>query len=108
MKTNDIKKGMRVLLAYGDQRGNPCRVGSFAEWNAIRGNTSFRPWEGEMVDNMKGNTRMVNVHGFETEAGSVYSHDIMAVWHEDGLYWEEVEHTPAQLKLKQQIKDMGF
>lgn len=31
-----------------------------------------------MFDNMRGNIRMVEVYGFETEIGSVYAHDIVA------------------------------
>jgi CO dehydrogenase/acetyl-CoA synthase beta subunit len=47
---------------------------------------------------------VVNVEGFETEAGSVYSHDIEFV-QVDGK-WERVEHTPAQIKLKEQVRAM--
>ena len=72
MKTNDIKKGMRVRLRNG--------------------------WYGTMADNMKGNTRMVEVEGWFTETGSVYSHDIAFV-EVDGE-WLTVEHTKAQLDLK--------
>jgi hypothetical protein len=72
MRTNDIKKGARVKLRCG--------------------------WYGTMADNMKGNTRMVDVEGFEREIGSVYSHDIVEVI-EGGTPFR-VEHTPAQLKLK--------
>lgn len=53
MLTNDIKKGMRVQLSNG--------------------------WFGTMMDNMRGNTRMVEVEGIFTEIGSVYAHDIVAV-----------------------------
>lgn len=73
MKTNEIKKGTRVLLRNG--------------------------WQGTMWDNARGNTRMVEVEGFFTEIGSVYSHDIMAAKGPDGN-WIPVEHTPAQLKLR--------
>lgn len=72
MKTNDLKKGARVRLRNG--------------------------WEADIADNMKGNTRMAKVYGFETEIGSVYSHDIAAV--KVGEAWEPIEHTPAQVKLR--------
>ena len=75
MKTNDIKKGARVHLRNG--------------------------WQGTMKDNAKGNTRMVEVEGFYTEIGSVYSHDIVAVETPTGLV--AVEHTPAQLKLRKLV-----
>ena len=92
MKTNDIKKGMVIQLNNG--------------------------WYGIMADNMKGNTRMVDVDGVFREIGSVYSHDIKYYWPFHGLALgaeiltegmpEAVEHTPAQLKLKKQVKAMGF
>ncbi len=77
MKTNDIKKGMRVKLANG--------------------------WEGTMADNMRGSTRVVEVEGFFTEMGSVYSHDIKFVRPTPDSGWLLVEHTPEQLKLKKAV-----
>lgn len=82
MKTNDIKKGMRVYLSQG--------------------------WEGTMKDNLKGNRRMVEVEGIYTEIGSVYAHDILGVLDVDKGEWVLIEHTPAQLKLKQQLAGMGW
>ena len=75
MKTNDIKKGMRIKMANG--------------------------WYGTMMDNMRGNTRMAEIEGFETEIGSVYSHDIECVIIDNKTIM--VEHSPAQLHFKQQI-----
>ena len=80
MKTNDIKKGMRIQLASG--------------------------WFGTMFDNKKGNTRTAEVEGYETEIGSVYSHDIKKVLVNG--QWETVEHTPEQLKLKNDLVAMGW
>ena len=51
LTTNSIKKGMGVKLRNG--------------------------WYGIMADNMRGNTRMVDVDGMYREMGSVYSHDII-------------------------------
>lgn len=73
MKTNDIKKGTRIRLNNG--------------------------WYATMYDNKRGNIRMAEVEGTYTEIGSVYAHDIAFVWTDDG--WVSIEHTPAQLKLKQ-------
>jgi hypothetical protein len=75
MKTNDLKRGARVMLANG--------------------------WEADIMDNMKGNTRMARVYGFETEIGSVYSHDIVAV--RIAEEWHEIEHTKDQDKLRSQL-----
>ena len=87
MKTNDIKKGMVVELNNG--------------------------WFGIMADNMKGNTRMVDVDGMYREMGSVYSHDIIRAWktnlklgseidttYNQSVYGIEVEHNKKQLELK--------
>jgi len=99
MKTNDIKKGMVVKLKNG--------------------------WFGVMADNMRGNTRMVDVDGLYREIGSVYSHDIVKAWktnvdlgsdimeaisatQEASYKWEWVEYTKGQLRLKAQVMAMGF
>ena len=87
MKTNDIKKGMNI------------RTGQLGI-----------PVSGVMLDNLRGNTRLVDVKGSEVgmfdEMGSVYAHDIISV-EVDGE-WEDVEHTEAQLKLKKQLSTMGW
>ena len=82
MKTNDLKKGTRVKLANG--------------------------WEAEIWDNKKGNTRVCNVFGFFTEAGSIYAHDIVA--YQDSLdNWHyDIEYTDAQLKCKKAVRSMGW
>ena len=84
MVTNEIKKGMKVLSV---QLGVPV--------------------SGIMMDNKKGNTRLIDVKGSEVglfdEMGSVYSHDITEYQDEDG-FWQVVEHTEAQLKLKQTVR----
>lgn len=76
MKTNDIKKGARVHLRNG--------------------------WQGTMMDNARGNIRMVKVEGYVTEIGSVYSHDIIQATDLDGK-WSEIEYTSAQLKLSKLV-----
>ena len=82
MKTNDIKKGMRIKTV---QLGTPVT--------------------GVMEDNMKGNTRMIKTNGSEIgmfdELGSVYAYDIQSV--EVIGKWVAVEHTPKQLKLKELV-----
>lgn len=73
MKTNELKKGDRILLRNG--------------------------WYGTIKDNMKGNTRLAEVEGYFTEIGSVYSHDIEFYINEDELP-VEIEYTKKQLDLK--------
>ena len=68
MKTNDIKKGMRIQLKNG--------------------------WYATMEDNRKGNIRMATVEGYFTETGSVYAADIVRVLVDD--QWVKVEHTENQ------------
>ena len=87
MKTNDIKKGTRIRLRNG--------------------------WYGTMADNMRGNTRVVDVEGYERETGSVYSHDILqAIVPLSGTVNLSsvimIEHTPSQLKLRAQLKALGM
>ncbi len=87
MTTNEIKKGMKILSV---QLGVPC--------------------SGIMMDNLKGNTRLVDVKGSEVgmfdEMGSVYAHDIILV--EVNSNWVDVEHTEKQLKLEKQLANIGF
>ena len=87
MKTNEIKKGMKIKVT-----------------------NLPAPVTGIMMDNLKGNTRLVDVKGSEVglfdEMGSVYSHDISMV--EVDEKWIRVEHTDNQLKLKQKVASLGF
>lgn len=76
MFTKDIKKGTRIKMANG--------------------------WFGTMKDNARGTTRIVEVEGYYTETGSVYSHDIQSV--QVGDSWVVVEHTEKELQLKQQVE----
>lgn len=103
MKTNELKKGDLVRLRNG--------------WYAV------------IADNKKGNIRMAEVYGIETEIGSVYAHDIVTQLAETSGPTEDnpvvvraragspkpfkdsacyvvrsIEHTPEQLKLKQQTE----
>ena len=61
------------------------------------------------MDNLRGNTRLVDTKGTEVglfdEIGSIYSHDIVLVQDEDGA-WQNVEHTTAQLELKETISNL--
>ena len=87
MKTNEIKKGMKIKVT---------NLGT--------------PVTGIMMDNLKGDTRLVEVKGSEVgmfdEMGSVYSHDIALV--EVNEKWITVEHTEKQLKLKRKVASLGF
>jgi len=84
MKKKEIKKGMKIKSV---QLGQEC--------------------SGVMADNMKGNRRLVDVKGSEVglfdEIGSVYSHDI--VWAKGPDGWVRVTHTPAQIQLREEVKN---
>lgn len=87
--TKDLRKGMRVMLSA------KASMYSLPRWQAV------------VADNCsKANTCFCEVFGLDTEFGSVYSHDVEAVLI-DGK-WEAIEHTPAQLELKEKVKAMGF
>ena len=83
MKTNDIKKGMKIKSV---QLGVPVT--------------------GVMMDNMRGNTRLVYTHGSEVgmfnETGSVYSHDITMA--NVAGNWVKIKHTEKQLALKDVVE----
>ncbi len=79
MKTNDIKKGTRFRLANG--------------------------WYATMMDNTRGNLRMAEVEGVYTEIGSVYAHDIISAQFGEEGCWDDVEHTPAQIKLRATVEE---
>ena len=84
MKTNDIKKGMKIKTN---------QLGVLVN--------------GKMSDSMRGNTRLIYTHGEDigmfNEYGSVYAWNIIEVFNDDKDKWEQVEHTDKQLKDKQRI-----
>jgi len=79
IKTNSIKKGMRVILANG--------------------------WRATIEDNKKGNIRLATVEGyFFTEMGSIYAWDIEWAYTEEGLI--RVALTDAQKKAREKIQSL--
>ena len=88
MKTNDIKKGTEVKTV---QLGTPV--------------------SGVMMDNLKGNIRMIKTHGSEVgmfdEIGSVYATDIVSARNSEGD-WEDVEHTDKQTQAQSFRSLAGF
>lgn len=95
MKTNDIKKGTRILLRNG--------------------------WEAVLIDNKKGTIRDAEVYGDFTECGSIYAHDILArmptkteneeslipvnnfITYNGKLWIRDIELTPAQIKCQEMV-----
>ena len=88
MKTNDIKKGTEIRTK---------QLGVSVS--------------GIMMDNLRGNTRLIKTHGSEVgmfdEVGSVYATDIISAKDSNGN-WVEVEHTDKQLNAKNMRGMLGF
>ena len=88
MKTNEIKKGTNIRTK---------QLGVIVS--------------GIMMDNMKGNTRLIKTFGSEVglfdEVGSVYATDITMAENSEGL-WEDVEYTDKQIKPIQAREQFGF
>jgi hypothetical protein len=80
MKTNDLKKGDKVILRNG--------------YNAI------------IEDSKKGNIRMAKVFGEYTEIGSIYSWDILALVSDSKNI--AIELTDAQVKAQKLTSSLGF
>lgn len=74
--TNDLKKGQLVILN--------------------------NRWQARIEDNKRGNIRMATVYGDFEEMGSIYAHDIFAYRENDK--WIPVQHTPEQIKLRQDVE----
>ena len=88
MKTNEIKKGMAIKTS---------QLGVLVS--------------GVMMDNARGNTRLIKTHGSEVgmfdEMGSVYATDIQYVRNDEGN-WEKVEHTNKQMESQIKRNLWGF
>lgn len=83
MKTNDLKKGDRIQLRNG--------------------------WYGTIMDNLKGNTRLVDVEGTFREIGSVYGHNIAYyVPAARSAFMLPIEHTPQQLKRRDELERINL
>ena len=85
--TNEIKKGQKIKTS---------QLGQLVS--------------GVMMDNARGNTRLIKTHGSELglydEMGSVYAHDIQYV-EVDGE-WIKVLHTEKQLNHKSKLELGGW
>ena len=88
MKTNDIKKGMAIKTS---------QLGVLVS--------------GVMMDNARGNTRLIKTHGSEVgmfdEMGSVYATDIVMAENSKGM-WEDVEYTDKQIQSIKMREQFGF
>ncbi len=87
MTPNDLKKGDFVLLRNG--------------------------WEARLEDSKKGNVRLCTVFGYETEMGSVYAHDMVAVRcipddEPSKLYWLDLSLTKNMEKLRHTLETLRY
>ena len=69
--------------------------------------TQINGWDFEIADNLKGVIRLALVHGFVSEIGSIYIHDIATLDMPDGTT-ERIEFSPTQAKKIALIKAVGF
>jgi hypothetical protein len=108
---SELKKGDLVLLSYGEQNGDMADCGTFNKWCQLLLCSSFKAWEAVVMEKPRGKnptTVFLEVHGWEKDLGSVYAHQIIG-WHDEPTgFFEPIEHTPKQLELKEQVKEMGF
>ena len=88
MKTNDIKKGTKIRTK---------QLGVSVS--------------GVMMDNLKGDTRLIKTFGSEVglfdEIGSVYATDIIMAENSEGIC-EDVEYTDKQMHSIQMREQFGF
>jgi len=88
VKTNDIKKGTKIRTK---------QLGVSVS--------------GVMMDNLKGNTRLIKTFGSEVglfdEMGSVYATDIIMAENSEGI-WEDVEYTDKQIRAIKMREQFGF
>ena len=75
MKIDDLKKGTRVKQSNG--------------------------WEATLLDSKKGTIRNAEVYGICTEAGSIYSHNIVAYKGANGDWHNDMEYSQSQQKCKE-------
>jgi hypothetical protein len=88
VKTNDIKKGTKIRTK---------QLGVSVS--------------GVMMDNLKGNTRLIKTFGSEAglfdEIGRVYAIDIIMAENSEGI-WEDVEYTDKQMHSIQMRDQFGL
>lgn len=66
-------------------------------------------WEADVVGSARGTTTVCRVYGYETECGSIYTHDIVA--YKDpvtGDWKRDLEFTPAQNECRRMAASMGW
>lgn len=111
-KTSDLKKGDKVLLSYGDQNGDIASADTFKKTIALEfTGASYTPWWGEVMEKPRGKNPkrvMLMVHGFETEGGDVWAHQVIGWMNDETGTWEPIEHTDIQNKFKEEVEVMGF
>ena len=95
MTVDDLPKGTRVLLSYGEQNGDLAQCDSFDKWLKLQFSSSYKAWEAELMDNKKGTIRSMKVFGWAEETGDTYSHKVIAYQGREGFFF------PVKLTTKQ-------
>ena len=110
-KVGNLKKGDRVILAYGDQNGDLAGCRDFNKLiQHIFNNSSYHAWEAEVVSFRGKDPTIVclNVFGWETEIGDTYAHEIIGWMEPSSGTWQPIEHTKKQLDMLKTVQSMGM
>lgn len=111
-KICELKKGDKVLLSYGEQKGDIVTCGTYEKWVLLHyTGASYKAWEATVRGTPRGKNPTVvflEVHGFENDLGDVYAHQIIGYWDESVNNWQKIEHTPKQIEMKKMVESMGF
>ena len=106
----------RVLINYKinkdkEKKGEKMKTNDIKKYTKIRTKQLGVIVGGIMMDNMRGNTRLIETFGSEVglfdEIGSVYATDIVMAENSEGT-WEDVEYTDKQIKSIQTREQFGF
>ena len=66
-------------------------------------------WEADVLGSARGTTTVCQVYGFETECGSIFSHDIIGYKDKVTGDWKyDLEYTPGQIKCREMVRSMGW
>lgn len=117
-KVAELKKGDRVILAYGDQGGDMARCDSFDKLiGHIFHNSSYHPWQADVAANPRGKdptVLMLHVpdvidgqpNAFGDDIGDTYAHEIIGWMDKNSGTWQPIEHTKKQLDMRKLVADL--
>jgi hypothetical protein len=111
MKISELKKGDRVLLNYGDQKGILTECGSFDNYIRLLTTSSFSPWQATVWTKPRGKDPTIvclKVYGWEEDIGDTYAHKIIGWLDPVTQSFKPIEHTEKQKQMEVTCRQMGF